>query len=58
MSWLPVPDSVEDCVLPVALLLLSVTVREALKVPPALGVKVTAIGQLLLAARVPPHVVV
>jgi hypothetical protein len=44
-------------VLPATLLLLSVTVRDPLRLPLAAGVKTTVIVQVVLAARVVPHVV-
>jgi hypothetical protein len=56
-----VPVSVVICVSPAALLELSVTVRDAPRLPAAVGVKVTAITQLgcgevvTLAARVAPQ---
>lgn len=43
--------------LPGTLLLLSVTTRLALRMPATVGVQVTVIGQLLLAAKVVPQVV-
>lgn len=58
------PNRVAVCVLPVTLLLLSVTTREALRLPLAAGVKVTAIVQVVLVAgetgagRLEPHVLV
>jgi hypothetical protein len=52
------PVKVEDCVLPEAPLLLSVTVSDALRLPLAAGVNTTAMVQLEFAANVAPHVVV
>lgn len=49
---IPVPDSVTDCGLPVAL---SATESEAVRVPDAVGVKVTMMLQVLPAAREVPH---
>jgi hypothetical protein len=54
----PVPVRVALCVLPTTLLLLSVTVKVAVRVPGAAGVKVTLIVQLLFAATVLPQVLV
>jgi hypothetical protein len=54
----PVPVKLTLCVLPVTLLLLSVMVKEAVRVPGAAGVKVTLTVQLLLAATELPQVLV
>ncbi len=51
------PVRVEDCVLPATLLLLSVTTSVPLRVPAAAGVNITAIVQVVFAARVAPQVV-
>jgi hypothetical protein len=56
-SW-PVPLSVTVCVLPATLLLLSVMVKEAVRLPEAVGVNVTLRVQLELAATELPHVLV
>jgi hypothetical protein len=56
-SWTLVPVKVADCVLPATLLLLSVTTNVPLRLPLAAGVNVTAIVQVVLAARVVPQVV-
>jgi len=55
---LPVPVRVITCWLPVTLLVLSVIASDAVRFPEAVGVKVTLMVQLLLAARELPHVVV
>lgn len=55
---LPVPVRLTVCVLPVTLLVLSVMVNDAVRVPGSVGVNVTLIGQLLFAASELPHVVV
>jgi hypothetical protein len=54
LTWLerPVPFRVTDCVLPATLLTLSVTVRDALRLPLAAGVKTTVMVQEALAASV------
>ena len=54
----PVPDRFTDCWLPATLLLLSVILNEAVRLPEAVGLNVTLIVQLLLAASELPHVVV
>jgi hypothetical protein len=54
----PVPLSVTVCVLPVRLLLLSVTVRVPVRVPGAVGMKATLIVQELLALTLLPQVFV
>jgi hypothetical protein len=56
-SWAPAPIRVEDCVLPATLLLLSVTTSVPLRVTAAAGVNNTTTVQVVLAARVAPHVV-
>src|SRR5208283_3468203 len=58
MGALSVPVRFTDCVLPATLLLLSVMVKKAARVPIAVGVNVTLIVQLLFAASELPHVVV
>ena len=58
MGALSVPVRFTDCVLPATLLLLSVMVKKAARVPIAVGVNVTLIVQLLFAANELPHVVV
>jgi hypothetical protein len=55
---MPVPDRLTDCWLPATLLLLSVMFKEAVRLPVAVGVNVTLIVQLPLAASELPHVVV
>ena len=54
----PVPVRLTDCWLPATLLLLSVTFKEAARLPEAVGVNVTLIVQLLPAASELPHVVI
>lgn len=54
----PVPDRVADCWLPTTLLLLSVTLRVADRVPVPVGVNVMLIVQLPPAATEPPQVFV
>ena len=54
----PVPVRLALCVLPATLLLLSVTVKVAVRGPGADGLKVTLIVQLLLAATDEPQVLV
>jgi hypothetical protein len=54
----PPPARLTDCWLPATLLLLSVMFKEAVRLPPAVGVNVTLSVQLLLAATEPAHVVV
>ena len=54
-SWAPEPERVTVCGLPLAL---SAMLKEALRVPAAVGVNITAITQLAPAARVLPHVLV
>ena len=56
-SWTLVPVKVADCELPATLLLLSVTTNVPLRLPLAAGVNVTAIVQVVLAARVVLQVV-
>lgn len=55
---LPVPVKLTDCWLPATPLLLSVMVRVAVRVPVALGVKVTLMVQLPAPANELPQVVV
>ena len=55
---LPVPVRLTDCWLPAVLLLLSVMVRVAVRIPAAVGENATLIVQLPLAARELPHVLV
>jgi hypothetical protein len=55
---LAVPVRLTLCVLPAALLLLSVMVNAAVRVPGAVGVKVTLMVQLLLAASELPQLLV
>ncbi len=52
----PLPVKLTLCVLPVMLLLLSVIVKEAVRLPAAVGVNVTLIVQLPLAATELPQV--
>jgi hypothetical protein len=52
----PVPDNVADCVEPVVLPALSVTVTLALRLPAAFGVNVTVIVQFVPAATEVPQV--
>ena len=52
------PARLTLCVLPATLLLLSVMVKVAVRVPGAAGVKVTLRVQLLLAATEPAHALV
>ena len=52
------PVRLTDCWLPATLLLLSVMFKEAARLPEAVGVNVTLIVQLPLAASELPHVVV
>jgi hypothetical protein len=54
----PVPDKLTVCVLPATPLLLSVTVSVPVRVPVAVGEKVTLIVQELLAATLPAQVLV
>jgi len=54
----PVPLKLTVCVLPVTLLLLSVMVKEAVRLPVAVGLNVTLNVQLLLAASELPQVLV
>jgi len=54
----PVPLRLTVCVLPAAPLLLSVMVRVPVSGPPARGVNVTSMAQELLAATLPPQLVV
>ena len=54
----PVPVRLTVCWLPATLLLLSVMFKEAVRLPAAVGVNVTLIVQLPLAASELPHVVV
>lgn len=54
----PVPVKLAICVLPAKLLLLSVTVKVAVRVPGAAGVNVTVMAQLPLAGTDPPQVLV
>ena len=58
MGALPVPVRLTDCWLPATLLLLSVMFKEAVRFPVAVGVNVTLMVQLPLAATELPHVVV
>ena len=55
---MPVPVRLTLCVLPGTLLLLSVMINVAVPVPGAVGVKVTLMVQLLLAATEPPQALV
>ena len=55
---LPVPVKLTLCVLPATLLLLSVIVKEAVRFPVPVGVKVTVKVQLPPAARELPQVLV
>jgi hypothetical protein len=55
---LPVPERVTVCVVPATLLLLSVMVREAVRLPMAVAVNVTLRVQLPPAASEPPQVLV
>ena len=54
----PVPLKLTDCWLPDALLVLSVMVKEAVRLPVAVGVNVTLIVQFPLAASELPQVLV
>jgi hypothetical protein len=54
----PVPVRLTDCWLPATLLLLSVMIKEAVRLPIAVGVNVTLMVQLPLAASELPHVLV
>lgn len=54
----PVPARLTDCWLPAALLLLSVMVKEAVRLPVAVGVNVTLIVQLLPAVSELPQLLV
>jgi hypothetical protein len=54
----PAPLRATTCWLPATLLALSVIVKDAVRFPEAVGVNVTLMVQLLLAAREVPHVVV
>ena len=58
MGALPVPVRLTLCILPATLLLLSVMINVAVRVPGAVGVKVTLMVQLLLAATEPPQALV
>jgi hypothetical protein len=58
VGLVPVPVRLTDCRLPATLLVLSVMFKVAVRLPEAVGVNVTLIVQLLLAASELPHVVV
>ena len=58
MKSSPVPLRLTVCVLPAALLPLSVMVRIPVSEPPAQGVNVTLMAQVPLAATLPPQLLV